>query len=254
MVSTTLPKTSDSSFYPETDGQPMSDNTRQFQWIVMLADNLAALFHDRPDVFVCGNQNWYPVKGEPEICSAPDVYVVFGRPKGHRSSYKQWEEEGIPMTVVFEVLSPSNTATEMANKLLFYEDYGVEEYYLYDPDTNSLIGYLRRGDILKRNRQMNGFVSPKLGIRFDLTGPELVVRYPNGRPFLTFEEMAIQRVHSDRRAEKAEEDAAQLKQQAARMAELALKAMQQLASPEEVVELQHILQAMPPASNTENKR
>src|SRR5947209_12939024 len=98
--------------YPESDGQPMADNTRQFRWIVTLAGNLQALFRDRPDVFVCGNQNWYPVKGEPDICVAPDVYAVFGRPKGDRPSYKQWEEDNIPLTVVFEVLSPSNDATE----------------------------------------------------------------------------------------------------------------------------------------------
>ena len=93
-------------FYPESDGLPMSDNTRQFRWIVVLADNLQALFCERDDVFVSGNQFWYPVVGEPEIKKTPDVYVVFGRPKGDRSSYKQWEEDGIPMTVVFEILSP----------------------------------------------------------------------------------------------------------------------------------------------------
>src|SRR5262245_43153443 len=94
--------------YPESDGKPMADNSRQFQWMTVLAGNLAVLFRDRADVFVCGNQNWYPVELEPEIVSAPDVYVVFGRPKGHRRSWKQWEEENVPMTVVFEVLSPNN--------------------------------------------------------------------------------------------------------------------------------------------------
>ena len=34
------------------------------------------------------------------------------------------------MTVVFEVLSPSNRATEMIDKHTFYEEYGVEEYYI----------------------------------------------------------------------------------------------------------------------------
>ena len=180
IIAATVSKPTAAIFYPDCDGKPMSENTRQFQWIVTLAGNVTALFHDRADVFVCGNQNWYPVEGQPEICVAPDVYAVFGQPKGHRLSYKQWEEGGIPMTVVFEILSPANTPTEMADKLLFYEDYGVEEYYVYDPDRNSLIGYLRRGDILKRFRQMNGFVSPRLGIRFDLSGPELVVRIPMG--------------------------------------------------------------------------
>ena len=183
----------DAVFYPESDGLPMADNSRQFQWIFVLAGNLAALFRDRADVFVCGNQFWYPMEGEPKIHNSPDVYVVFGRPKGHRPSYKQWEEGGIPMTVVFEILSPSTDPLEMADKLAFYDDYGVEEYYVYDPDSNRLHGYLRGRESLKRQRPMNGFVSPRLGIRFDLSGPELVVRYPDGRPFLTFEELAAER-------------------------------------------------------------
>src|SRR5437016_3062568 len=149
-----------SIFYPESDGQPMSDNTRQFRWIYIFAGNLAILFYHRDDVFVCGNQNWYPVEGEPEICAAPDAYVVFGRPKGDRPSYKQWEEGGIPMTVVFEVLSPSNTPIEMADKFAFYDEHGVEEYYLYDPDSNRLRGYVRRGEALRRAHPINGFVSP----------------------------------------------------------------------------------------------
>jgi Putative restriction endonuclease len=194
-------------------------------------------------VFVSGNQFWYPIEGEPEIRTAPDVYAVFGRPKGDRPSYKQWEEGGVPMTVVFEILSPGNDPLEMADKLAFYDDYGAEEYYVYDPDSNRLHGYLRRGDILKRQRPMNGFVSPRLGIRFDLSGPELVVRYPDGRPFLTFEELEVQRSQAEQRAEHAE-------QQATRTAELALKVLSQAATPEEVHELQRLLQAVSSANNT----
>ncbi len=77
--------------YPERDGKPMADNTKQARWIVVLYDNLLALFADRPDVFVAADNLWYPVEGEPEVRAAPDVYVVFGRPKGDRGSYKQWE-------------------------------------------------------------------------------------------------------------------------------------------------------------------
>ena len=240
MPLSTVSKPTDSIFYPESDGKPIAENSRQFRWIFVLAGNLSALYRDRADVFVCGNQLWYPVKGEPQICNSPDVYVVFGRPKGDRPSYKQWEEGDIPMTVVFEVLSPGNTPIEMADKLMFYEDYGVEEYYIYDPDSNRLLGYLRRGEILKLYRQMNGFVSPRLGIRFDLSGPELVVRYPDGRPFLTFEELEVERVQAVQRAEKAE-------QRATRTAELALKVTRQEATPEEVQELQRLVQPAPSA-------
>jgi Uma2 family endonuclease len=232
--------------YPESDGEPMSDNTKQFRWIVTLYGNLAALYRDNPEVFVSGNQFWYPVEGEPEVRAAPDVYVVFGRPKGDRPSYKQWEEGGVPMTVVFEVLSPKNTHAEMVQKQAFYEDHGAEEYYVYDPDNELLFVYLRQGELLRRQRQVAGFVSPRLGIRFDQSGPELVVRYPDGRPFLPFEEIEAERLAADQRASQAEQRASQAEQRAARVIELGRKARRQQATPEELAELERLEEQRPP--------
>jgi Putative restriction endonuclease len=100
----TVTPTPDLIVYAERDGLPLWDNTKQMRWIVTLFGNLAALFRDRADVFVAGNLLWYPVEGQPDVRAAPDVLVVFGRPKGDRGSYKQWEEGGVPLTVVFEVL------------------------------------------------------------------------------------------------------------------------------------------------------
>src|SRR3954447_5744364 len=154
MVPSAAPAATLWTFYPESDGQPMAENTRQFRWIMVLAGNLAALFRGRGDVFVSGNQFWYPVEGEPEVRAAPDVYVVFGRPKGERPSYRRWEEGDVPLTVVFEVLSPGNTVTEMMEKQAFYDEHGVEEYYVYDPDANRLHGFVRRGEVLVRVRPL----------------------------------------------------------------------------------------------------
>ncbi|MEN9244859.1 MAG: Uma2 family endonuclease, partial [Gloeomargarita sp. DG02_5_bins_242] len=110
--------------YPDSDGQPMADNTVQFRWLVLIKENLECLFADAADVFVAGDLLWYPVEGHPEIRVAPDVMVVFGRPKGERGSYRQWEEDNIAPQVVFEILSPGNTFKEMAKKLKFYDRYG----------------------------------------------------------------------------------------------------------------------------------
>lgn len=81
--------TASTIIYPESDGQPIADNTKQFRWIVVIKENLELLFATNPDVFVAGDLLWYPVEGDNKKNQAPDAMVVFGRPKGDRGSYKQ---------------------------------------------------------------------------------------------------------------------------------------------------------------------
>ncbi len=188
MVQQLQPDTTLDIIYPDSDGQPIADNTKQFRWIVTIKENLEILFASRNDVFVAGDLLWYPVKGS-EICQAPDVLVVFGRPKGDRGSYKQWLEDNIPVQVVFEILSPSNTLKEMAKKFQFYQNYGVEEYYVYDPNKIDLNGWLRNGNTLQVIEEVNGWVSPLLGIRFELTFDSLEIYRPDGQKFLTSVEL-----------------------------------------------------------------
>jgi len=190
----------------------MADNTRQFDCIVMIGGGLAALFADRPDVFVAGDLLWYPVEGKPHIRAAPDAMVVFGRPPGYRGSYIQHEEDHIAPQVAFEALSPSNTSAEMRKKLGFYDRYGVEEYYEYHPDRGTLQGWLRREDRLEPIAQMEGWVSPLLGIRFGLEGTDLALYHPDGQRFETFVEQA-QRAEAERQRADAE------RQRAERLAE-----------------------------------
>ncbi len=179
--------------YPDSDGKPMADNTLQFRWIVTIKEGLERVYCARPDVFVAGDLLWYPVEGKPEICIAPDAMVAFNRPKGERGSYKQWEEGGVAPQVVFEVLSPNNRVIEMERKLLFYEQDGVQEYYIYDPDYSELFGRRRVEERLKAIPDMNGWISPLLGVRFELGGAELKLYGPDGRPFLSFQEIAQER-------------------------------------------------------------
>src|SRR5260370_42376096 len=142
--------------YPDSDGRPMAENTLQFQWIVTIEGGLDSLFRDRLDVFVAGDLLWYPVKGNNTLRTAPDALVVFDRPRGHRSSYMQWREDNIPPQVVWEVLSPGNRAGELEEKFEFYQRFGVEEYYQYDPDRVRLRGWLREGGQLHEIENMQG--------------------------------------------------------------------------------------------------
>lgn len=50
--------------YPDSDGQPVANNTKQFRWIVVIQQNLDWLFADFSNVFVAGDLFWYPV----EVC------------------------------------------------------------------------------------------------------------------------------------------------------------------------------------------
>jgi Uma2 family endonuclease len=188
--------------YPDSDGQPMADNTKQFQWITVIKTNLDWLFRDEEMVFVAGDLLWYPVEGNPKYRVAPDVMVVFGRPKGDRGSYKQWLEDDLAPQVVFEILSPGNTEGEMERKLQIYARCGVEEYYIYDPDRSILKGYQRSDDffldspretILDRIEAMNDWTSPRLGITFRLIGEDLQITHPDGRIFETFDNAATER-------------------------------------------------------------
>jgi Uma2 family endonuclease len=208
--------------YPDSDGQPMADNTKQFELIVLIKKNLDLLFANDPNVFVAGDLLWYPVEGNNKTRIAPDTMVVFGRPKGDRGSYQQWREDNIPPQVVFEILSPGNTVIEMVKKSKLYERYGVEEYYLYDPERSELTGWLRSGSELEEIEEILGWTSPRLGIRFDLSDGELVIYRPDGERFATYFELAQQKEQAQQLAEQ-ERQRAEQERQRAEQAETKLK-------------------------------
>ncbi len=203
-MSTTLKRV----HYPDDDGLPMSDNTWQFNMIVLLHGGLDAAFRDREDVFVAGNHLIYAVKGRPEVRQAPDVYVAFGPPRMPRGSYKVWEENGIFPQVVFEVWSPFNRQQLMDEKRDFYERHGAEEYYIVYPDFPMHVdGWRREGATLVRLPDATGYVSPRLGIRFEVKAGYLTVYGPDGRPFLSPADAVAERDEAERTAEDARQKA-----------------------------------------------
>ncbi|OWK38053.1 Uma2 family endonuclease [Fimbriiglobus ruber] len=119
-----------------------------------------------------------------------------------------WEEGGVFPQVIFEVLSPSNTAAEMRRKRAFYEHHGADEYYEYDPDTGGWDGWVRAAATGRWAAvEMDEHVSPRVGIRFAVRD-ELTVFRPDGSPFDSFQEIDRQRAAERRRAETAERQVA----------------------------------------------
>ncbi len=99
----------------------------------------------------------------------------------------------------------------MDRKLEFYDTYGVEEYYLYDPESFQLDGWLRQNNHLNKLWQMDDWFSPRLGIRFQTGQGELVIYRPDGQRFLNSLEL-------NQRAEQAELLAEQERQRAEQLA------------------------------------
>ena len=140
----------------------------------------------------------------------------------------------------FEVLSPSNSQVEMANKLRFYDQYGVDEYYLYDPEKNHLEIWLRQGASLKRVSHLNGWVSPRLGIRLALTPETLELYTPDGRPFLNSVELArwaeSAEARANQEAQRAESAEARANQEAQRANQEAQHAAEERSRAERLAE------------------
>jgi len=144
--------------------------------------------------------------------------VAFGRPKGDRGAYLQWEAGGVAPQVVFEIRSPANTIALMTRKFRFYERHSVEEYYLYDPDTGELSGWQRQGETLEEIEPMEGWISPRLDIRFGLERGVLQLYRPDGERFATYVELMEQREQEHQRAEQEHQRAEQEHQRAESLA------------------------------------
>jgi len=82
----------------------------------------------------------------------PDIVVICDKakigPEGCR---------GAPDLVV-EILSPSNTAIEMEQKLKLYHEAGVREYWVIDGENNGLTVYLFQKDVIVKTYKETGAV------------------------------------------------------------------------------------------------
>ena len=82
----------------------------------------------------------------------PDIVIICDKakigPEGCR---------GAPDLVV-EILSPSNTAIEMEQKLKLYHEAGVREYWVIDGENNGLTVYLFQKDVIVKTYKNTGAV------------------------------------------------------------------------------------------------
>ncbi|MDC0836274.1 Uma2 family endonuclease, partial [Limnoraphis robusta] len=105
--------------------------------------------------------------------------------------------------------------------------YGVEEYYIYDPDKIDVCGWIRTENQLTLIDTIKGWISPRLGVRFEMSESGLELYRPDGRKFSTYIELESDRQKAEKRAqqeaERAQQEAEHAQQEAERANRLAEK-------------------------------
>ena len=177
--------------YPSGDGKPMAETWLHVRAIMWLHQALEDHFYGRPDMFIASDIFWYWQEGNPAACISPDVMVVQGahpRDPRERCNYFSWEEGGLVPAVVFEVVSQNTWREDLDEKFDRYEQLGVREFFLFDPEgmylKPQLLGHRLSGKAYRRLR--TGDLQSELG--FGLRAEGSVLRLfdeRTGRPVPT---------------------------------------------------------------------
>ena len=74
------------------------------------------------------------------------------------------EEKGLvgAPDIVVEILSPSTSQLDYEEKKLVYERYGVEEYFIVDPNTTSVDSFFLRDGIYEEPKSVKGKINSKI--------------------------------------------------------------------------------------------
>lgn len=192
----TLPKTNGKKeiFYPESDGKPMGETDFHIILITNLFQTLRTFFAEHNDVVVIADMMFYYEEGNPRKVVAPDVMIVKGIKKYSRRTFKVWEEK--TPDVVFEISSRGTWKEDLQKKYLLYQELGVKEYYVFDPEYDylkdePLIAYHLKNGVFDEVKIKRGRVfSPALNLEIVDTGETLRLFNPETKNFLpTMEEL-----------------------------------------------------------------
>lgn len=175
-------------YYPERDEKPMGETDYHIQTITYLYQTLSAFFSSRADVKVLADIMFYYEEGNPRKVFSPDVMVVKGVGNHPRRTYKLWEENQFPQ-VVFEISSRKTWGDDLNKKWFLYQQFGVKEYYIFDPEYDylpePLIAYrLKRGELRQVAIKNNRILSEELGLEIVDTGESLRLFNPAMNAFM----------------------------------------------------------------------
>lgn len=174
--------------YPESDGKPMAETDVHREQMNYLIETLKVHFQSRTDVYVSGNIMFYYEEGNPRKVFSPDVLVCFGVSGEDRRTYKLWEEKQFPQ-VVFEISSRGTWGDDLNRKWFLFQQFGVKEYYIFDPEYDylpePLIAYrLKRGELKQVPIKNSRIFSEEIGLEIVDTGKGLRLYNPETKQFM----------------------------------------------------------------------
>ena len=205
--------------YPSSDGQPLAE-TQQHALAILMTLGLFRLYLQEQPAVVFANQFMYYIEGNPKARVAPDVMVVFDIEQRLYDNYKIWESQQAP-AIIFEMTSASTKDIDQTFKKTLYEQLGVTEYWLFDPYgewiAEQLIGFrLNEEGAYKPIRDNCSEV-----LQLKLAPDQYLIQFyrlDNGEKLLTPEELQREMMSANQRAEAANQQLAQEKARADRLA------------------------------------
>lgn len=215
-MSEALVTPSDPVEYPTRDGRPVAETDLHYLRLAGAAYGLRKFLADRDDVYVGSNLMVFDEPGNPRRHLSPDIFVAFGVRSGSRDLFKIWEEK--PPSFVLEITSNTTRREDERTKRQRYAQWGVPEYYLYDPRAEwvkpplqgfSLLGrrYRRIPECVLPNGK-RGLECKTLGLYLWLRDGELRLYEPvTDRDLPTPEEESVAREVAEERLAGADERA-----------------------------------------------
>ena len=202
--------------YPTRDGRPVAETDLHYLRLVGAAHGLRRFLGKRDDVYVGSNLMVFDEPGNPRRHLSPDIFVAFGVRSGSRDLFKIWEER--PPSFVLEITSKTTRREDEHAKRERYAQWGVPEYFLYDPRAEwvkpPLKGFRLQGGRYRRIAECvapngkRGLECRTLGLYLWLRDGELRLYEPaSGRDLPTPEEEGAARELAEERAAAVDERA-----------------------------------------------
>ncbi len=183
-----MKKTKKDIFYNCSDGKPIGETGFHITQILNLIEQIRIHYSAQKDIYVTGNLMFYYEQGNSHKVFSPDVMIVKGVGKHPRRSYKLWEEKQFPQ-VIFEISSRRTWGEDLNKEWSLYQQFGVKEYYIFDPEYDylpePLIAYrLKKDELKKVTVKRNRIFSEELGLEIVDTGAGLRLYNPQTKEFL----------------------------------------------------------------------